>query len=197
MSDFRMMNRFRISRRQLLGAAATTAVASVVLAREASTLSNASDSAGANDRAGSVDPASAERHQTAAWLDGMLSGDDLERARATFTHATLAHAARSSAQGAQVAPATQAAHAAHAAQVAQVAQVAGNITAPPFQPTILEHDLLWQWRRNLAQELRQGVRAVAITRWDKAILLNGLAREAALPVRQSRISRSLFQTEIG
>ena len=70
-------------------------------------------------------------------------------------------------------------------------------TLAPLQPRILEPDLLWQWRRGLAHELGNGVRAVAITRWDKAIVLSGLAREAALPSRQQRIGRSLFRTEIG
>ena len=70
-------------------------------------------------------------------------------------------------------------------------------TLAPLQPRILEPDLLWQWRRGLAQELGNGGRAVAITRWDKAIVLSGLAREAALPSRQQRIGRSLFRTEIG
>lgn len=194
MSESRIMNRFRISRRQLLGAAATTAVAGVVLAREANLFGNASNTVGTGDGAGPVDPARNERHETAAWLDGMLSGDDLARAHATLTQATLAHATRSSAQTGQAA---QTGQFAQVAQTARTAQTARDATAPPLQPTVLEHDLLWQWRRDLAQELRRGVRAIAITRWDKAILLNGLAREEALPVRQSRIGRSLFQTEIG
>jgi hypothetical protein len=126
------VSRFKISRRSLLSAAATTAVASLVWAR------------------GTDAPRDTEN--LLALLDGMISGDDLVRARATLA---------------------------------------------PRQPRILEPDLLWQWRGELAQELARGVRAVAITRWDKAILLSGLAREAALPVRQQRIGRSLFQTEIG
>jgi hypothetical protein len=126
------MSRFRISRRKLLGAVATTAVASVVLARDTSVFTR--------------------DENRLALLDGMLSDDDLARAR---------------------------------------------ITLAPLQPRTLQPDLLWQWRRELAQELATGVRAIAITRWDKAILLNGLAREAALPVRQRRIGHSLFQTEIG
>ena len=130
------MSRFRISRRQLLGAAATTAVAGIVLARETSVFETAAG-------------------YQLALLDGMLSGDDLMRARTTLE------------------------------------------TLASLQPRILEPDLLWQWRRDLAQELAGGVRAVAITRWDKAIILNGLAREASLAPRQRRIGRSLFQTEIG
>ena len=162
------MSRFRISRRQLLGAAATTAVAGLVLGRETTLLGDASDPTGATGETGaagaSVVPGPNNRTApTATWLDGMLSGDDLVRARATLASV----------------------------------QAAGEFPVPPLQPRVLEHDLLWQWRRDLAQELRQGVRAVAITRWDKAILLKGLAREAALPVRQSRIGHSLFQTEIG
>ena len=157
------MSRFRISRRQLLGAAATTAVAGLVLARETRVPGNVRSTPEANDRAVPVEPVRDERHSVEAWLDGMLSGDDLVRARATLSSV----------------------------------QAAGDLSVPPLQPRVLEHDLLWQWRRDLAQELRQGVRAVAITRWDKAILLKGLAREEALPVRQSRIGHSLFQTEIG
>lgn len=126
------MSRFTISRRRLLGAVATTTVASAVLARGTSVFGNEGN--------------------RLALLDGMISGDDLTQARATLA---------------------------------------------PLQPTTLEPDLLWQWRRDLAQQLARGVQAIAITRWDKAILLSGLAREAALPVRQRRIGRSLFQTEIG
>jgi hypothetical protein len=131
-----------MSRRQLLTTAATTAVAGLVLARDTQVFGDPGVSAGVAHRAS---PA-------AAWLDGMITGDELTRARATLA---------------------------------------------PLQPKVLELDVLWQWRRELAQELKNGVRAVAITRWDKAILLNGLAREASLPVRQQRIEHSLFRTEIG
>lgn len=136
------MSRFKINRRQLLGAAASTAVAGLVLARETPALGNAGTSATPNE----------PKAPATAWLDGTLAGAELAQARATLT---------------------------------------------PMQPRVLERDVLWQWRRELAQELRNGVRAVAITRWDKAILLKGLAREAALPVRQERIAHSLFRTEIG
>ena len=67
----------------------------------------------------------------------------------------------------------------------------------PLQPRILKNDLVREWRDDLQQRLVQGVRAVAITRWDKALLLRGLSREAALPIRQRRIGRGLFHTEIG
>ena len=131
-----------MSRRQLLTTAATTAVAGLVLARDTQVFGDVAAPAGAANRTG---PA-------AAWLDGMITGDELTRARAALA---------------------------------------------PLQPKVLELDVLWQWRRELAQELKNGARAVAITRWDKAILLNGLAREASLPVLQQRIEHSLFRTEIG
>ena len=131
-----------MSRRQLIGAGAATAVAGLVLARDTQVFNEVGASAGV---AGRTRPA-------AAWLDGMIIGEELARARATLA---------------------------------------------PLQPKVLELDVLWQWRRELAQELRNGVRAIAITRWDKAILLSGLAREASLPVRQERIEHSLFRTELG
>jgi hypothetical protein len=153
------MSRFKMSRRELLGAAAATTVAGLALARETPTIGPAGTSAVGRASAPAASGAPSAAGVVAnslAWLDGMLSGDDLAQARATLA---------------------------------------------PLQPTLLEPDLLWQWRRDLAQELGQktgkGVRAIAITRWDKAFVLRGLAREAALPVRQQRISRSLFQTEIG
>jgi hypothetical protein len=124
--------RFVLNRRQLLGAAAATTVASMVLGSGTALGGNSSN--------------------LLVLLDGMLTGDDLTRARAALV---------------------------------------------PFEPQILQPDLLWQWRRELAHELANGRRAVAITRWDKAIVLRGLAREAGLPHYQRRIGRSLFQTRIG
>ncbi len=158
------MSRFTMSRRELLGAAAATTVAGLALARETSPLGERPAAMPVAGRAAS-EPA-AIGASPLAWLDGMLSGDDLAHARATLA---------------------------------------------PLQPTLLEPDLLWQWRRDLARTLGIGgpavgseqhrelqrARAIAITRWDKAFVLRGLAREAALPVRQQRIARSLFQTEIG
>ncbi len=126
-----------MSRRQLLTTAATTAVAGLVLARDTQVFGDVAA------------PAANRTGPAAAWLDGMITGEELTRARATLA---------------------------------------------PLQPKVLELDVLWQWRRELAQELRNGVRAVAITRWDKALLLSGLAREASLPVRQQRIEHSLFRT---
>ena len=151
------MSRFRFTRRQVLGAAASSAVAGLVLARDTQ-LSGGGDASapvlGATPSAPDANAAAelAAAKPATAWLDGMLTGDDLAQARTTLA---------------------------------------------PLQPKVLEHDVLWQWRRELAQELRAGIRAVAITRWDKAFVLKGLAREETLPVRQTRIGHSLFRTEIG
>ena len=156
------MSRFRISRRQLLGAAATTAVASLALVREAPLFGDGGSMPGGADSDAGALNANTQTTPLTAWVDGALVGEDLALAQKTLAQTTLARSA---------------------------------ITT--LRPKVLELDVLWQWRRELAQELQRGVRAVAITRWDKAFVLKGLAREAALPVRQVRIGHSLFQTEIG
>lgn len=61
---------------------------------------------------------------------------------------------------------------------------------------LLKGDLVWQWRRELGDRLADG-RAIALVRWDKAVVLAGLARESGLTVRQARIGRSLFRIDIG
>lgn len=67
----------------------------------------------------------------------------------------------------------------------------------PLQARVLQSDLVWEWRGDLHRELAAGTPAIAVTRWDKALLLSGLAREAGLRTRQARIAPSLFRTEIG
>lgn len=61
---------------------------------------------------------------------------------------------------------------------------------------LLTGDLVRAWRDGLGAlvEARSGT---AITRWDKAITLRGLAREAGIPIRQDRSGRSLFLTSLG
>jgi hypothetical protein len=66
-----------------------------------------------------------------------------------------------------------------------------------LKPRILRTDLVWEWREDLGAMFAQGGRAIAITRWDKALLLNGLARETRLAVRQTRIGPNGFRTDIG
>jgi hypothetical protein len=64
------------------------------------------------------------------------------------------------------------------------------------RPLALERDLVAQWRRGLRDRLGRGP-AIAYLRWDKAMILAGLAREERLRVRQTRIGRSLFKLELG
>jgi hypothetical protein len=152
------MKRFSITRRQLLGAVATTAVVSLARAGQSPGLgdgaANSGDRAtpgGSRGTPAGASPANSDGKRLAL-VDSLLPAEELAHARATLG---------------------------------------------PLQPRTLAPDLVWQWRRGLAQELSNGVRAVAITRWDKAILLRGLAREVSLPVHQQRIAHSLFQTDIG
>ncbi|HEY4210755.1 MAG TPA: hypothetical protein VGM84_04710 [Steroidobacteraceae bacterium] len=63
-------------------------------------------------------------------------------------------------------------------------------------PSVLQLDLIWEWRRGLHSLIAQGADLIAVTRWDKALLLTELAREAAFQTRQRRIANSLFRTDI-
>jgi len=62
---------------------------------------------------------------------------------------------------------------------------------------MLKGDLVWQWRRGLDRRLASAGRTIAIVRWDKALVLAGLAREAGLAASQLRIGRALFRVDIG
>ncbi len=66
-----------------------------------------------------------------------------------------------------------------------------------WRPKTVATDLVWLWRSELWKEVAGGRRIVAVTRWDKAVLFSGLAREAAFAVRQVRLGPALFRTEIG
>jgi hypothetical protein len=68
---------------------------------------------------------------------------------------------------------------------------------PGMRARLLQSDLVWQWRRELGRKLARGRTATAIVRWDKALVLAGLAREAGLKVSQEQIARSMFRVEIG
>ena len=73
----------------------------------------------------------------------------------------------------------------------------GQRELAPLTAEVLQLDLVWQWRTQLHTRMAQGAQLIAITRWDKALLLRELAREARVPLRQQRIARSLFRTELG
>jgi hypothetical protein len=61
---------------------------------------------------------------------------------------------------------------------------------------VLGHDLVRVWRDQLSQSLRRGTRLAAYTRWDLSLLLADMAREDALALQQTRITRSVLLTEI-
>lgn len=61
----------------------------------------------------------------------------------------------------------------------------------------LEPDVVRQWRRDLGRTVEGAGGATAYVRWDKALLLTGLARESGLAARQRRLGRSLFELRIG
>jgi hypothetical protein len=61
----------------------------------------------------------------------------------------------------------------------------------------LEPELVSQWRRELRERIAKGHKAVAMVRWDKAFVLQGLAREEGFAVREQRLSRAMFRVDIG
>jgi hypothetical protein len=65
-----------------------------------------------------------------------------------------------------------------------------------FEPNVLQLDLVREWRDGLHGRIVTGAELVAVTRWDKALLLRELARESAFEVQQERIAPSLFRTRI-
>ncbi len=74
-------------------------------------------------------------------------------------------------------------------------QTAARQILAALETRVLEPDLVWEWRRGLQGAIEKAG-AIAVTRWDKAILLRQLAREHGLQVRQTRIEHSLFVTEL-
>ena len=68
---------------------------------------------------------------------------------------------------------------------------------PVIAPTLLEADLVQQWRDGLHADLVSGTGpATALVRWDKAFVLQGLAREAGLRARVERLSASVFRVDL-
>jgi len=72
----------------------------------------------------------------------------------------------------------------------------GKRELAPHQPGVLKLDLVWEWRGELRARIARGSQLIAVTRWDKALLFNELAREARFSIRQARIAGSLFRTDI-
>ena len=61
----------------------------------------------------------------------------------------------------------------------------------------LERDLVRQWRDGLRTEIMAAEGGLACVRWDKALLLEGLARESGMTTRRRRLDRSCFEVRIG
>jgi hypothetical protein len=61
---------------------------------------------------------------------------------------------------------------------------------------LIEPDLVRQWRDGLGSEIARAAGTMAYVRWDKAVLLSGLARESGMRALQRRLDRSVFEIRI-
>jgi hypothetical protein len=72
-----------------------------------------------------------------------------------------------------------------------------DIPAGNTPDVILEPELIAQWRRELRERLRQhGRPAVALVRWDKAIMLAGLSREEGWRTQTQRLGHGVFRVDL-
>jgi hypothetical protein len=61
----------------------------------------------------------------------------------------------------------------------------------------LEGDLVQLWRQSLQQDIqRHGAPVAALVRWDKSLILAGLAREQRWRVSTQRLSQSVFRVVV-
>jgi hypothetical protein len=60
----------------------------------------------------------------------------------------------------------------------------------------IQLDLVRQWRDGLRNEIAACGGALAYVRWDKALLLDGLARESGMTSHHRRLDRSVFEVRI-
>ncbi len=70
-------------------------------------------------------------------------------------------------------------------------------TLAPLTLHTLEPELVSHWRRELRDRIAKGSKAVAMVRWDKAFVLQGLAREEGFTFREQRLNRAMFRVDIG
>lgn len=66
-----------------------------------------------------------------------------------------------------------------------------------FDAGTIQPDLVRQWRDGLGRQVALASGMTAYVRWDKLLLLTGLARESGLTARQRRLDRSVFVVRIG
>jgi hypothetical protein len=78
------------------------------------------------------------------------------------------------------------------------ADLRGRRALSGFRRTLsVERDLVRQWRDGLHGVVRsQASPVTALVRWDKALILSGLAREEGLRVTSTRLSRCVFRVEL-
>ncbi len=57
-------------------------------------------------------------------------------------------------------------------------------------------DLVRQWRDGLAAQIAAAESVIAYVRWDKALVLVGLARESRMAYRTLQIGRSVFEVRL-
>ena len=75
-----------------------------------------------------------------------------------------------------------------ARHIAQGHEGARRVTVTP--------DFVRQWRDGLEERIVTAGGALALVRWDKALLLSGLARESGLRARQQRLGRATILVTI-
>jgi hypothetical protein len=71
------------------------------------------------------------------------------------------------------------------------AGMSARTSAEAVQP-----DLVRQWRDGLGARIASAETAVAYVRWDKALVLVGLARESRMGYRAGQIGRSVFAVRL-
>ena len=73
-------------------------------------------------------------------------------------------------------------------------RVAGALAARKIQE--IQPDLVRQWRDGLGAQIAGAETVMAYVRWDKALLLIGLAREARIAYRTEQLDRSVFAVSL-
>lgn len=75
--------------------------------------------------------------------------------------------------------------------------VDASLPATARADLLLQPDLVAQWRGELRARLRgRGEAVTAIVRWDKAMLLAGLAREEGWKTRTQRLGNGVFRVDV-
>jgi len=68
--------------------------------------------------------------------------------------------------------------------------------SPGPNPRAIQPDLVRQWRDSLGAQIAAAEGVKAYVRWDKAIILAGLARESRMTRRTVQLDRSVFAVSL-